>query len=56
MPVQAMFVAFGVSLNSFTLGCRKLLFMDVTHLSGPYEGNMLAVMTLDADNHIFDVA
>ena len=33
-----------------------MLFMDVTHLSGLYEGTILAAMALDTDNHIFDVA
>ena len=53
---KRMFVAFGASLNGFILGCRKISFVDVTHLSGPYKGTMLAAVALDADNHIFDAA
>jgi len=45
---KRMFVAFGASLNSFILGCKKRLFIDGTHLSGLYEGTMLVVMALDA--------
>ena len=48
-----MFVAYGASLNGFILGCRKILFMDETHLSGPYEGTLMAAIALDADNHLF---
>ena len=51
-----MFVALGASLNGFILGCRKMLFVDGTHFSGPYEGIMLVVVALDANNHVFDVA
>jgi len=53
---KRMFVAFGACLNGFILGSRKMLFVDGTHLIGLYEGTMLAVVALDADNHIFDVA
>jgi len=31
-----------------------MLFVDGTHLSGPYEGTMLVAIALDANNHIFD--
>jgi len=50
-----MFVAFGATLNCFILGCKNM-FVDGTHLSGPYEGTMLAAVALDADNHVYDVA
>ena len=42
--------------DAFILGSKKMLFVDGTHLIGPYEGTMLAVVALDTDNHIFDVA
>ena len=53
---KRMFVALGASLHGFVMGCRKMLFVDGTHLSGSYEGTLLAVVALDADNHVFDVA
>ena len=31
-------------------------FVDGSHLSGPYEGTLLARVALDADNHLLDVA
>ena len=52
---KRMFVGLSSSLKGFVMGCRKILFVDGTHLSGPYEGTMLAAVALDADNHVFDV-
>jgi len=53
---RRLFVAYGASLNGFILGCRKILFVDGSHLSGPYEGTLLSAVALDADDHLFDVA
>jgi len=50
-----MFVAIGVYLNGFILGCGKM-FVDSTHWSGLYEGTMLTIVALDAENQIFNVA
>jgi len=35
---KCMFVGLGASLKGFVMGCRKMLFVDGTHLSRPYEG------------------
>ena len=51
-----MFVAYNASLNGFILGCRKILFVDKAHLSGPYEGTILSAVALNADDHLFYVA
>jgi len=32
---RRLFIAYDASLNGFILGCRKILFVDGTHLSGP---------------------
>ena len=53
---KCMFMAYGACLNRFILGCCKMLFVVVSHLSGPYEGTLLGALTLDADDHLFDVA
>jgi len=53
---QRMFVAYVANINGFKLGCRKMLFVDGCHLSGPYKGAMLAACALDADNHLFNFA
>ena len=50
-----MFVGLGASLKGFVMGCKKMLFVDGIHLSGPYEGTMLATVALDTDDHLFDV-
>jgi len=54
--VKRMFIAYGACLNGFILGCQKILFVDGAHLSGSYEGTLLGVVALDADDHLFDVA
>ena len=49
------FVAYAANVNDFKLGCKLVLFVDGTHLNGPYQGTMLAACTLDADNHLFNL-
>lgn len=49
-------VAYGASLNGFIMGCQKVLFVDRAHLIGPYKGTLLAVIMLNAGDHLFDVA
>jgi len=50
------FIAYEAFLNGFILGYCKMLCVDALYLSGLYEGTLLAVVVLDADNHLFDVA
>ena len=52
---KRMFIVFSASLNGFILGCKKMLFVDETHLSESHKGTMLTVVALDVDNHTFDV-
>lgn len=33
-----------------------MMFVDIAHLSGPYEGTLMGAVALDADNPLFDVA
>ena len=54
--LKRMCVALGASLNGFILGCRNMLFVDGSHLSGPYEGMLFGAIALDSDNYMFDVA
>ena len=51
-----MFIAYAANVNGFKLWCRLVLFVDGTHMSGPYKGTLLAVCALDADNHLFNFA
>jgi len=53
---KRLFIAYGACLNGFILGCRKMIFVDGSHLSRLYEGTLLGVVALDADNHLFDAA
>jgi len=51
-----MFIAYAANVNDFKLRCRMILFMDDTHLCGPYKGTFLAACSLDGDNHLFNFA
>lgn len=51
-----MFVACDASLNGFILRYWKMLFIYGTHLSRPYERALMGAVTLNTDNHLFDVA
>ena len=42
------FIAYGACLDGFILGCQKMLFVDGSHLSGPYKGTLLEAVALDA--------
>uniref|UniRef100_A0A7C8YNC1 Uncharacterized protein n=1 Tax=Opuntia streptacantha TaxID=393608 RepID=A0A7C8YNC1_OPUST len=53
---KRMFIAVGTSLNGFMLGCHKMLFVNAAHLGGPCKGTMFAKVTIDVDNHLFNVA
>jgi len=53
---KRIFIAYGARLNGFILSCCKMLFEDASHLRGPYEGTLLGVVALYANNHLFDVA
>ena len=46
------FVVYQACLNGFILCCPKMMFMDGSHVSGPYEGTLLGAVILDADNHL----
>ena len=52
---KRLFVTYRACLNGFILGCHKMLFVDGSHLSGPYEGTLLRAVALDVNNHLFDV-
>ncbi|KAI5648279.1 hypothetical protein M9H77_34284 [Catharanthus roseus] len=38
------------------LYCRPVIFVDETHLRGPYKGVLLIASTWDANNHLFPLA
>ncbi|KAI5678188.1 hypothetical protein M9H77_09138 [Catharanthus roseus] len=36
--------------------CRPVIYMDGTHIRGPYKGVLLIASTWDANNHLFPLA
>ena len=50
------FVSFEAQKLGFLNGCRPFIGVDGCHLKGPYEGVLLSVVCLDANNDIFPLA
>lgn len=53
---KRMLIACAANVNDFKLGHKIILFVDDTHLSGPYKGTLVAPCTLDVDNQLFNFA
>jgi len=51
-----MFVTYAANVKGFKFGCRLVLFVDGTHLSGTYKGTLLTTCVLDADSHLLNFA
>lgn len=48
---KRMFDALAACLNEFKFGYHNILFVDVFHLRGTYDGTLLATHGIDANNH-----
>ncbi|XP_034683284.1 uncharacterized protein LOC117912709 [Vitis riparia] len=51
-----LFVVLSVSINGFQLGCRPIISIDSSHMSGPYKGALFSASSYDADNDMFPLA
>ena len=51
-----LFIAYAFSIQGFIMGCRTILVIDSCHLSGPYKGALLSIITYDLDNGMFSLA
>ncbi|XP_028804446.1 uncharacterized protein LOC114759441 [Neltuma alba] len=50
------FIAYGSCIEGFLSGARAILYVDGTHLSGPYKGTLLSASGYDADNDLLPFA
>ncbi|XP_028784192.1 uncharacterized protein LOC114740238 [Neltuma alba] len=50
------FIAYGCCVEGFFSGARHILYIDGTHLSGPYKRTLLSASTYDADNELLPFA
>ncbi|KAL6320887.1 hypothetical protein AAG906_010696 [Vitis piasezkii] len=51
-----LFIAHSFSIQGFLMGCRPVIAIDSTHLSGPYRGSLFSTTTYDADDGMFPIA
>ncbi|RVW94428.1 hypothetical protein CK203_035725 [Vitis vinifera] len=51
-----LFVALSVSIHGFQLGCRPIISIDSSHMSGPYKGALFSASSYDADDGMFPLA
>ncbi|KAL6314438.1 hypothetical protein AAG906_025923 [Vitis piasezkii] len=51
-----LFIAHSFSIQGFLMGCRPVIAIDSTHLSGPYRGSLFSAIAYDADDGMFPIA
>ena len=51
-----LFVAFLVSIHEFKMGCRPIILIDSSHMSGPYKGTLFSTSSYDVDDGMFPLA
>nr|XP_017239829.1 PREDICTED: uncharacterized protein LOC108212616 [Daucus carota subsp. sativus] len=53
---KRMYICLGPLKRGFTSGCRPLVGLDGCHLKGPYGGQLLAAVGIDANDGMYPVA
>lgn len=48
-----LFVALEVFIHRFNMGCRPIIAINSSHMSGPYHGVMFSCSTYDVDDGLF---
>ncbi|XP_019076008.1 uncharacterized protein LOC109122756 [Vitis vinifera] len=51
-----LFIAHSFSIQGFLMGCRPVIAIDSTHLSGLYRGSLFSATTYDVDDGMFPIA
>ncbi|KAL6348823.1 hypothetical protein AAG906_033479 [Vitis piasezkii] len=51
-----LFIAHSFSIQGFLMGCRPVIAIDSTHLSGPYRGSLFSAIAYDVDDGMFPIA
>ena len=47
---QKPFIAHAISIQGFAMGCRPIIVIDSSHMSGPYGGTLFYATTYDAND------
>ncbi|KAL6310773.1 hypothetical protein AAG906_007416 [Vitis piasezkii] len=45
-----------LSIQGFGMGCRPIIAIDSSHMSGPYEGTLFSAIAYDANASMFPLA
>ena len=53
---EQLFVAHVVSIKGFAMGCRPIIAIDSTHMSGPYRGTLFSATVYDVNESMFPLA
>ncbi|RVX05695.1 hypothetical protein CK203_027393 [Vitis vinifera] len=53
---QQLFVAHAVSIQGFAMGCRPIIAIDSSHMSGPYGSALFSTTTYDVNDSMFPLA
>ena len=54
--LQQLFIAHEVSIIWFLRGCKLVITIDRSHMSGPYSGALFLATSYDANDNMFPVA
>ena len=50
---EQLFIALDVSIQGFIMGCRPIIVIDLSHMSGPYDGTLFSATTNDVNDNMF---
>ena len=53
---EQLFIAHDVSIQLFLMGCRPIIAIDSSHMSGPYGGALFSATSYDANDNMFPLA
>ena len=53
---EQLFIAHAISIPRFAIGCRPIIAIDSSHMSGPYGGALFSTTTYDANDCMFPLA
>ena len=53
---QHLFIAHSISIQGFSMGCRPIISIDPSHISGPYGGALILASAYDGNDSMFPLA
>ena len=53
---EKLFIAHAISIQGFAMGCRPIIAINSSHMSGPYGGALFSAIAYDANDYMFLLA